>query len=95
MMPSLRAVEDATGVASNDQIRESVVRRLALSPEAVRLPHGPKGKRTELEYRLAWARTRLSKRGWLEPAAPRMWRLTTAGWTALAKEPGDSGTEPR
>lgn len=85
MLPSLAAIGDAGGEATNDQIRETVACRLALSSDAVARTHGPKGTRTELEYRLAWARTRLAKHGWLEPAGPRRWRLTTSGWAELTR----------
>jgi hypothetical protein len=73
LLPTFAAVEDAGGEATNDQIREAVARTLALPADMVARTYSPMGSRTEREYRLAWARTRL------EATGPRRWRLTASG----------------
>jgi restriction system protein len=95
MMPSLAAVAEAGGEASNDEIRAAVGRLLGLSSDTMQMQHGPKGTRTELEYRLAWARTRLSKAGLVEAVGPRRWRLTPSGWTKVEGAPTASSKEPQ
>jgi len=82
--PVLRALATMQGAGTTAEIRASVVRLLALEPGVVDRPHGRgRDRRTELEYRLAWARTRLRKQGLVEPDGPRRWRLTDAGWRAV------------
>ena len=66
----LGAIEAAGGRATNDQIADWVAKDLGLSADQVERLHDPElGRgRTELEYRLAWARTRLKQQG-------RMWLI--------------------
>lgn len=79
-VPVLRALLSLGGEASNDQIASEVARVFSLSEGARSLPHDPsKGGRTEFEYRLAWARTRLKAAGEIEGAGRMVWRLTDAG----------------
>jgi restriction system protein len=61
----LEAIEACGGAATNREISEYVASNLALSAEQISAPHGEfgEGGRTELEYRLAWARTRLRGKG--------------------------------
>lgn len=56
-----------------------VVEALGLSLEQVREPHGATS-RTEVEYRLGWARTRLRQEGLVELVEKKRWRLTARGW---------------
>lgn len=51
----------------------------------VSIPHGNSG-RTELEYRLAWARTGLRRAGLVENSARGVWSVTESG--AVAAEEG-------
>ena len=65
------AVKAAGGKASNQQIQEIVIKDLRLTPDQVTAIHS--GNRTELEYRLAWARTNAKKKGLIASAGPRTW----------------------
>jgi len=65
------AVKKAGGNANNQQIQEIVIKDLKLSPEQVAVIHS--GNRSELEYRLAWARTNAKKKGLIQLSGPRTW----------------------
>ena len=53
LQPLLRALKNGV-VLTNDQIRNEVARELSLTSEQLNQIHS--GSRTELEYRLAWAK---------------------------------------
>ena len=56
-----RAIRNAGGEACLQEIQEFVVEDLGLRPEQVEHRHSNNGKRSELDYRLAWARTHLRR----------------------------------
>ena len=73
----LRAIESRGGVAINEEIAAFVIRELGLSPQQASEPHDKvlgKG-RTELEYRIAWARTRLRQQGKITIRSGKVWGL--------------------
>ena len=73
----LRAIQAAGGQATNTQISEWAAQDLGLSAEQLGLLHDPilgRG-RTELEYRLAWARTRLKHEGRIQRRSAGVWAL--------------------
>ena len=59
------------GVTTNEQIRAEVITSLGLSDGAVSTIHA--GNRTEIEYRLAWARTIAKKKNLIKSAGPKQW----------------------
>ncbi len=69
----VEAVKALGGKATTRQIHDLVVTELRLTEEQVTVIH--EGNRTELEYRLAWARTRAKKKGLLVPAGIKTWSL--------------------
>lgn len=73
--PILRALRELGGVASNDEIAEHVVAAMRLSVEQCNARRGSAGSRTELAYRLAWARTRLKQAGMIAQDGPKRWKL--------------------
>jgi restriction system protein len=74
----LNALRAKGGEATNSEIREAVATELNLTADDLAALHKPgKGTRTEVEYRLAWARTRLKNEGVIERARPQVWRLTS------------------
>lgn len=63
---------------TNEEMLDDVSAHMGLS-EAVRsVPHGTSGQ-TEVEYRMAWARTYLKKIGALENSGRGVWSLTPKG----------------
>jgi len=69
----LEALASKGGTATNSEIYNWVISKISQSQlEIMR-----SGNRTEIEYRLAWARTRASKKGLIHRNGPSSWALTT------------------
>ncbi|MGD1347179.1 winged helix-turn-helix domain-containing protein [Mycobacterium seoulense] len=86
LWPSLRAVIELGGSATIDQIDDLVITRGKYSREVRGVQHTDRGPdaernyRTEIQYRLAWARTYLKGMGLLERGDRRgLWRVTPRG----------------
>ena len=77
--PTLTALHHLGGSASIAELRDQVIEDLKLPKEIVEQPHPGKSNRTELEYRLAWARTYLKKYGAITNSARAVWALTPKG----------------
>ena len=86
MNPTLQAIHEAGGSASINEITKIVIRNLAISDDDANEPHG-NGTQTELEYRLAWARTDLKKYGLVTNSARGIWALTPDGQKAGEIDP--------
>jgi hypothetical protein len=69
----IRAVRAKGGVAKSREIDEFVITDLNLNDEIVSKIR--QGSRTELQYRLAWVRTRAKNSGHLSKGDAREWRL--------------------
>ena len=76
MKPVLQALLQLGGSGTIEEINEQVYTNLKLSDMQLQLPHGNNG-RTEVEYRLAWARTYLGKAGLIENSARKVWALVS------------------
>jgi restriction system protein len=68
------ALKQSGGEASNVAIREFVIQHLELTSDEIAQIHS--GKRTKLEYKLAWARTIAKQKGLISSAGPSRWKLT-------------------
>jgi restriction system protein len=86
MNPTLQALHQLGGSASIEELGDKVIDILRPTKEVQERPHGT-GRRTELEYRLAWARTYLKKYGLVTNSAHGVWALT-------AKAAGSSSVDP-
>lgn len=74
MNPLLQALRELGGSGSIEEISSRVSEQLALPEEVLGLPHDPEqSSQTELDYRLAWARTYLKKYGLLENSERGVW----------------------
>lgn len=77
MNPLLRALRELGGSGSNEEIYEKVAEVMQLSEDLLSIPHNPeKDSRSEIEYRLAWARTYLKKFGVLDNSRRGIWAMT-------------------
>ena len=76
--PTFLALRKLGGSATISEIVETVISNLRLAKEIVEQSHG-RGNRTELEYRLAWARTYLKKFGVIDNSERGVWSLTLKG----------------
>jgi restriction system protein len=77
MIPTLKALEQLGGSGGIEEIADGVIQVLKL-PDAItsRLHNPEKSSRTEVEYRLAWARTYLKKYGLIDNSERGIWSLT-------------------
>ena len=77
--PTLRALRELGGSASINELSEQVIEDLQPPQEVIEQPHPGKVNQTELEYRLAWARTYLKKYGLITNSTRGVWALTPEG----------------
>ncbi len=78
MWPTIEALRAIGGSGSIQEIAEKVVESSRFSEEQQNMLHG-KGPQTEIEYRLAWARTYLKFAGALDNSGRGIWSLTEKG----------------
>jgi restriction system protein len=80
MNPVIQALKQLGGSGTIEEINNTVAEIAKLSDEQLEVLHDPeKGSQTEVEYRLAWARTYLKKYGVLENSSRGVWALTPKG----------------
>jgi len=77
--PTLKALRELGGSASINELSEQVIEDLQPPQEIIEQPHPGKVNQTELEYRLAWARTYLKKYGLITNSTRGVWALTPEG----------------
>lgn len=76
MNPLLQALHELGGSGSIEEIAQKVDELTDLPEDLLNVPHNPeKSSQTELEYRLAWARTYLKKYGLLENSKRVIWLI--------------------
>lgn len=88
MNPTLLALRALGGSASIEELGDKVLDILRPTKEVQERLHG-NSRRTELEYRLAWARTYLKKYGLLTNSAHGVWALTSKAASATSVDPRD------
>lgn len=76
--PIIEALHQMGGSASIDELNHKVSLNLRLPEKTLAVPHGD-GNISEVEYRMAWARTYLKKVGALENGTRGVWSLTSIG----------------
>ena len=77
ILPTLKALESLGGSGSIEEIANTVILYLNLPDAVTSQPHNPeKPSQTEVEYRLAWARTYLKKYGLIDNSDRGVWALT-------------------
>jgi restriction system protein len=86
--PTLTAVRSLGDTAQLDEINEKVVEQEAFTEEQQAVLH-KSGPRSEIEYRLAWARTYLKGMGALRNTSRGVWETT-----GLGREIDESQIEP-
>jgi restriction system protein len=78
LWPALQAAIALGGSASIEELDNAVVEREGFSSEVQGVLHGD-GPNTEIEYRLAWARTYLKGMGLLTNSQRGVWSVTVRG----------------
>ena len=77
MIPTLEVLDELGGSGTIQEIADGVIQLLGLPEEVTSLPHNPeKSSQTEVEYRLAWARTYLKKVGLIDNSERGVWSFT-------------------
>ena len=76
-IPTLKALDELGGSGSNEEIYKKVIFLTNLSTEILEEMHS--FTMTEVEYRLAWAKTYLKNFGAIENSKHRVWSLTSKG----------------
>ena len=94
MNPTLAAIRQAGGSASIGEIAEIVIQERNLPASVTNELHGD-GPQTELEYRLAWARTYLKRGGLVTNSVRGVWALTALGAETATVDPDDVAQEVR
>ena len=79
MNPLLKALHELGGSGSVDEIYEKVTESLNLPEKTLTQLHNAEtGNTTEIEYRLAWARTYMKKYGLLENSGRGVWAIAAS-----------------
>jgi restriction system protein len=80
MNPIIQALKMLGGSGTIEEINAKVTELVGLSEQQLEVLHDPeRGSQTEVEYRLAWARTYLKKYDVLENSSRGVWALTAKG----------------
>lgn len=85
LWPTLTAVRSLGHSGSIDEIDERVMEQEAFTDDQLLVLH-KEGPRSEVEYRLAWARTYLKGMGLLNNASRGVWQTTQAGRAATSDQ---------
>lgn len=76
MIPTLIALQELGGTAKLKVLDTKAIEIMNLPKEIAEIPHNNDSNRTEVSYRLAWARTYLKKYGLIENTTRGTWSLT-------------------
>lgn len=71
------ALKELGGSGKNNEINDKAAELLNLSEEILAIPHLNSSSLSEVNYRLAWARTLLKNYGAIENSARGVWTVTT------------------
>jgi restriction system protein len=78
LWPTLRAIRDIGGAGTIDEINDRVIELESFTEPQQAVLHVD-GPRTEIEYRLAWARTYLKGMGAVVNSERGVWSITEVG----------------
>jgi restriction system protein len=80
MNPLLQALKSLGGSGTIEELNAQVIETVGLTDEQLEIIHDPeRGSQTEVEYRLAWARTYLKRYGVIDNSSRGVWALTPKG----------------
>jgi len=78
LIPMVKALQVLGGSANIDELDARVIEVMDLPEEMCAVMHKEEGSLTEVEYRLAWARTYLKKYGLIDNSSRGVWAFTEA-----------------
>ncbi len=73
--PTLEALQTLGGSATINEIYSEVIKNMQLSEKIIDFQHSDKSSQTEIQYRLAWARTYLKIYGIIEKTQRGVWAI--------------------
>lgn len=76
MIPVLKALVLLGGSGTIDEINEKVYELESISDDLLQVPHSENSSKSQIDYRLAWARTYLKKFGLVDNSERGVWNLT-------------------
>lgn len=79
LAPTIEALKQLGGSASNDEIHDKVVELMCLPDDVVEVTHQEGSNETRLRYRLNWARSYLKHQGAVTNTQRGVWTLTQIG----------------
>jgi restriction system protein len=80
MNPLLHVLKALGGSGTIEELNAKVIEAVGFSDEQLEIIHDPeRGSQTEVEYRLAWARTYLKRYGVIDNSSRGVWALTAKG----------------
>lgn len=85
LWPTLQAVISLDGSGRIAEVNRAVIEREEYPDDLQAVPHGD-GRQSEIEYRLAWARTYLKGMGLLNNSSRGVWAVTEEGRQAQESE---------
>lgn len=77
IVPVVKALKELGGSGTNEEINEKVFKITKLHESILNIPHKEEGSISEVEYRIAWAKTYLKKFGALENSSRGIWAIAT------------------
>lgn len=90
LIPAVKVIDDLGGSGTIHEIAEGVIQFLDLPDDVTSHPHNPdKSSQTEVEYRLAWARTYLKKYGLIDNSERGVWAFTDKFQRGMELTPED------
>jgi restriction system protein len=87
LWPTIVALKELGGSATNDELLTKVIEVMRLSPEVQNVPHTD-GRQSKVSYNLHWSKTYLKKAGYVDNSVRGVWALTDAGETVTQAEVG-------
>ena len=78
MLPTLKALKTLGGSANIGELNSQAIDIMHLPEEMITILHKDDSTQTEVEYRLAWARTYLKKYGLIDNSSRSVWSFTEA-----------------
>lgn len=73
----LRVLSRSGGIEAVEVIDREVIKELKLSDSQLQIMRS--GKRSEIQYRLAWVRTKAKQKGLITKEPNRKWKITEQG----------------
>lgn len=93
--PLLKALHELGGSGTIDEITEEVIELEDIPDDEAEILHSEGGSQTELEYRLAWARTYLKKYGLIDNPSRGVWVIRSGKSETTEVDPDEVSREVR